>query len=249
MSNITPFDFNGKEVRAIEGQDGSVWFVAKDVCAILDLSNVTEALRHLDDDEKNSIRNPEVNRGNPNLAIVSESGLYKWVFRSGKPEAKALTKWVTSEVLPALRKNGIYVAPNANEQAIKAVGSEFRAAFSIAKLVLGDRNAAAISANQWIHRRMGVDCLSELGMTHLLSEKQERTMRVTDLGKYLGMSAVKLNKMLEEQGFQVKGPDGEWHPTEKGKPFARVFDTGKAHKSGTPVQQVKWTEDVLKAIQ
>ena len=110
-NNLIPFSFNCQEVRAIliESQP---WFVAKDVCDVLELSNPTEALRSLDDDERNTLRIPEgiPSKGNPNMNIISESGLYALIFKSRKPEAKAFRKWVTSTVLPTLFRTGRFEA-------------------------------------------------------------------------------------------------------------------------------------------
>ena len=92
-------------------KDGEPWFVAKDVCECLELDNVTEALRGLDDDEKITLSNPE---GNPRAGIphqmnvVSEAGLYSLILRSRKPEAKAFKRWITHEVLPSIRRTGQY---------------------------------------------------------------------------------------------------------------------------------------------
>lgn len=120
--DITPFDFNGKEVRAIEGQDGSVWLVAKDVCEVLELTNPTEALRALDDDERSALSISEVSSNGVeqrrSVNIISESGLYRLTFKSRKPDAKRFTKWVTSEVVPAIRKHGGYLTPAAIEKAL-----------------------------------------------------------------------------------------------------------------------------------
>lgn len=91
------------EVRAITGEDGGAWFVAKDVCEVLELANVSQALMALDSDEKDDINISGANNDSGRLRkhrIISEPGLYKLTFRSTKPEAKRLTKWVTSEVLP-----------------------------------------------------------------------------------------------------------------------------------------------------
>lgn len=115
--DITPFNFNDKEVRAITGEDGSVWLVAKDVCAVLGLSNSRQATADLDDDEKGVITADTLG-GPQEMAIISESGLYKLTFKSRKPEAKAFTKWVTSEVIPAIRKHGGYLTPAAIEKAL-----------------------------------------------------------------------------------------------------------------------------------
>lgn len=83
------------------------WVVAKDVCDILELGNVTKALYALEDDEKLIL--PIVRAGQTrNTNLVNESGLYALIFKSRKPEAKQFRKWITSEVLPALRKQGFY---------------------------------------------------------------------------------------------------------------------------------------------
>lgn len=94
--------------------DGEPWFVAADVCKALDLDNPTQALTRLDEDEKShTLISNEGNRGNPNVSIVNEPGFYTLVLGSRKPEAKAFKRWVTHEVLPALRKTGSYTMPNA----------------------------------------------------------------------------------------------------------------------------------------
>ncbi len=115
---LVPFAFGDNMVRVHMDENGNPWWVAKDVCRVLELGNVTEATRNLDDDEKSIFRNPEVTSsgGNPNLLIISESGLYALVFRSRKPEAKAFSKWVRSEVLPALRKTGRYETPHTTQE-------------------------------------------------------------------------------------------------------------------------------------
>jgi prophage antirepressor-like protein len=110
--------------------DGEPWFVAKDVCDILGLGNAREALRNLDDDERGSVRITDGTSpagGNPNMNIVSESGLYTLIMRSNKPEAKAFRRWVTHEVLPSIRKTGRYVIPRKThaKAEIEAAGKDF----------------------------------------------------------------------------------------------------------------------------
>lgn len=102
-------------IRALS-VDGEPWFVAKDVCDALGLNNTTEALRNLDEDEKSNISNSELaQNGGRSPLIISEPGLYKLIMRSRKPEAKAFQRWVTHEVLPALRRDGAYVASDGTE--------------------------------------------------------------------------------------------------------------------------------------
>ena len=105
MSNIIPFNYESKQVRVIKDNEGNPWWIASDVCEIIDLSNTTEALRNLDDDEKSTLR---ISEGGPERNIINEPGLYSLIIRSNKPEAKKFKRWITHEVLPSIRKNGRY---------------------------------------------------------------------------------------------------------------------------------------------
>lgn len=103
---VVQFNFKGQEVRTVKDKYGEIWFVAKDVCKVLEIKNPTDALKRLDEDERarlNLGRQGETN-------IVNEYGLYNLILGSRKPEAKAFKRWVTHEVIPAIRKTGGYVA-------------------------------------------------------------------------------------------------------------------------------------------
>ena len=89
------------------------WFMAKDVCEILGLNNVSQALTQLDADEKHGIITNDVTGRNQEIRFVNESGMYALIFQSRKPQARAFRKWVTGEVLPSLWKYGYYVDPGA----------------------------------------------------------------------------------------------------------------------------------------
>jgi anti-repressor protein len=121
-NQAVPFFFNEHEVRALTGEDGEPWFVARDVCNVLGLANITEALRGLESDEKADFKIPEVSSNGTRQArvyfIISESGLYQLIFKSRKPEAKEFTRWVKREVLPAIRKHGAYMTSDTLEKAI-----------------------------------------------------------------------------------------------------------------------------------
>ena len=103
------FNLNENSVR-VQIINDEPWFVAKDVCDSICLENSRKATAKLDDDEKrvSLIVTPS---GEQQMTIVNESGLYNLIFQSRKPEAKAFKKWVTSEVLPSIRKNGTYSNP------------------------------------------------------------------------------------------------------------------------------------------
>lgn len=104
---IVSFNFDGTEIRALD-QDGQPWFVLSDVCSVLDISNPSDAASRLDDDEKNTIAITDGTPGNPNKLTINESGLYSLILTSRKESAKQFKKWVTSEVLPQIRKTGQY---------------------------------------------------------------------------------------------------------------------------------------------
>ncbi len=122
MTSLVIFDFRGAQVRTLGTLERPL-FRAEDVCAILDLGNVAQACGRLDQDEAELIVDPakfsheSVGPGTGTRAYkvlyVTESGLYSLIFQSRKEEAKAFKKWLTSEVLPALRRQGHYSVPGA----------------------------------------------------------------------------------------------------------------------------------------
>ncbi|MBY7733467.1 phage antirepressor [Francisella philomiragia] len=118
--NITNFNFHNQQVRTIS-QSGEPWFIAKDVAAILGYRDAYTAIRGLDADEKDTHIVCTLG-GNQNMAIINESGLYSLILNSRVSQAKTFKKWVTSEVLPSIRKNGGYIAnqEKMNEQDILA---------------------------------------------------------------------------------------------------------------------------------
>lgn len=104
-SEIQSYNFNGAALRTLTDENGEPWFVAKDVCDILEISNPSDALKRLDDDERSRFnlgRQGETN-------IVNEAGLYVLVLGSRKPEAHEFKRWVTHEVLPQIRRTGGYI--------------------------------------------------------------------------------------------------------------------------------------------
>lgn len=104
MNELKVFSYESNEVRTVM-IDGQPWWIAKDVCDVLGVDNVSQALDRIDDDERNTIILNE-GIGNPEKAVINESGLYSLVLSSRKPEAKAFKKWITSKVLPSIRKTG-----------------------------------------------------------------------------------------------------------------------------------------------
>ena len=109
MSNgeLKIFNYENNEVRTTV-KDGEVWWVLKDVCDVLGLSNSRKVAERLDDDEK-GVTLSDTLGGTQKITIINEAGLYKVILRSDKPEAKKFMHWVTHEVLPSIRKHGAYI--------------------------------------------------------------------------------------------------------------------------------------------
>ena len=106
MRNLQKFTFEAHDVRTVDIH-GQTWFVAKDVCDVLDYTNSRQALVKLDNDEK-GVSLIDTPSGSQEMTIINEFGLYSLILGSRKPEARRFKKWITNEVLPSIRKNGGY---------------------------------------------------------------------------------------------------------------------------------------------
>lgn len=144
----TMHNFNGAEVRTIT-INNEHYFIAKDVCDVLEISNHIEALSKLDEDEKGGYVIP-TQFGDKLTNCVNESGLYHLIFKSRKPQAKAFRKWVTAEVLPAIRKTGSYSVGEMADmpKELKGIGSEMVAIYNEYKI----QPSYTISDLWWILR-------------------------------------------------------------------------------------------------
>jgi hypothetical protein len=132
----------------------------------------------------------------------------------------------------------------------REAASTFRAYRGIAKLIGLDENQAALSAARATKLETGIDPLAQLGITHLLAPQQQLLLTPSDIGVRLGgKSAIAVNKLLAERGFQVTKRDGKghsyWEPTSAGEPHATLLDTGKRQGNGTPIRQLKWTAGIV----
>ncbi len=106
-NEIQVWNYESSEIRTIQ-KDGEPWFVLSDVCKVLELSSPHKVADRLENDERNQIPVTDSLGRYQNTAIINESGLYTVILRSDKPQAKPFRKWVTSEVLPSIRKHGSY---------------------------------------------------------------------------------------------------------------------------------------------
>lgn len=98
--------FEGRDVRMVS-RNGEPWWVAKDVCDVLEIGNSRDAIARLDDDEK-GVGSIDTLGGTQEMTMVNESGLYSLIIGSRKPESKRFKRWITHEVLPSIRRTGVY---------------------------------------------------------------------------------------------------------------------------------------------
>ncbi len=111
------FNYAGKEIRTVQ-KDSEVWWVLKDVCDVLELSNPSMIADRLDEDEQMKVDPKQYlgSKSNEPVTVINESGLYNVILLSRKPEAKVFKRWVTHEVLPSIRKYGVYATAETAER-------------------------------------------------------------------------------------------------------------------------------------
>lgn len=140
-SRVFPFSYRDSKVRLII-QNGEPWFVAKDVCDVLGYVNSRKAVSdHLDADEK-GVTICDTLGGKQEVSIISESGLYTLILRSNKPEARPFRRWVTHEVLPSLRRSGVYQLARDDAPPLDEMEAEVKRCRAAAAIITADMKSA-----------------------------------------------------------------------------------------------------------
>lgn len=248
MNSVSIFQYHDVQVRAQRDANGEPLFCLADVCKVLELSNsssVAASVREefaegtkLNLDPLVTIR-INTNGGSQNVAFITEPQLYFVLMRSRSENARPFRQWVVSEVLPTIRKTGSY-----STQYNKLSVSEKMEAAKILLAPAGiEGNQLTLALDKVYKANTGESLLAQTGV-ELKAPTQERLVNPTDLGKPLGLSAIKVNQRLAALGYQVRRAK-EWELTEKGKSLGGVYlDTGKKHSSGVPIRQIKWPSAV-----
>jgi prophage antirepressor-like protein len=241
---LAPFDFEGRQVRIVTDAQGEPWFVAADVLSTISLDR--KALERLDDDEKgvNSIHTPG---GVQEMTTVNEPGLYALVLGSRKAEAKRFKRWVTHEVLPAIRKTGSYAVP-----AIAALPAPTQDRVT-SLLLIGEAVAKVPGVKAGIAMAATLTCIHE--NTGLAIETLRRalpaanepicSLNATQLGKLVGLSAKTTNLRLANLGLQVRNERDEWELTEVGEAWAEAMPYSRNGHSG---YQILWNPMVAQEM-
>ena len=225
MSNeIVPQVFESSEfgaIRAMRGEDGQPWFVAKDVCDALGLGRQQDSTRYLDDDEKGEclVNTPS---GNQRMVTVSEAGLYSLILRSRKPEAHAFKRWVTHEVLPALRRDGAYVASDGAEDDATLMARALLAAKRA--IDRKDRRIAELEP-----KALFADAVSASDGTCLVGELAKM---MTQAGFPIGQN--RLFALLRDDGFLGKSGSNRNVPLQRYVEMGlfRIKETAVTHADG-----------------
>ncbi|HHW4679863.1 MAG TPA: BRO-N domain-containing protein [Xylella sp.] len=231
MSAIIPFQFEAHAVRVQVDDAGLPWFNASDVCDALEMGNPSQAIKsHVDADDLQKLEVIDNLGHTQRTNHVNESGLYALILGSTKDAAKRFKRWVTSEVLPALRKTGRYLSPG-TLYSLPAPTQDRVSAI----LLIGDAIARVPGVKPGIAAAATLDCIRE--NTGLTTERLRRalpsaneavcSLNVTQLGKALHRSARAMNQALASNGLQFCNDRDEWELTDAGRvwgealPYAR----------------------------
>ena len=246
MNNLVSLNFQNSNVRIETTEEGEVLFCAKDVCDVLGYTNSSKAINdHTDKNYDLTNRYLIDSLGRKQQAVfINESGLYALIFGSKLEKAKEFKHWVTSEVLPSIRKTGKYESNSLIKPSLKELTEV--ASFILEKAGITG-NQLALSLDKLHRTKTGESALALTG-TVLIAETQGQLYTPTQLGKEIGLSAQRVNFVLGSLGFQERF-DNLWELTKAGKEKGGTYlDTNKRHSNGTPVRQLKWPLDVLKDI-
>lgn len=228
-------------IRSLE-LNGEPWFVGKDVAEVLGYKEPRSAISKKVDEDDRGVAKMETPSGIQEMTIINESGLYSLILSSKLPKAKAFKRWVTSEVLPAIRRTGGYIptTPQMSEQEIMAKAVQISMA-TIAQqkdviLALESRNAMQ---EQIIHEMQ-----PKADYTDMILQSKS-VVNINQIAKDYGMTAQEMNKILHEIGVQYK-QGGQWLLYKAyhsyGYTHSETFNI--THKDGTPdvVMNTKWTQ-------
>ncbi len=242
MSGIIPFDFDGRAIRVME-RAGEPWFVAGDVCDALTISNTGDALSRLDEDEKDDIAITDAIGRMQQTGVVSESGLYSLILTSRKPEAKRFKKWVTTEVLPSIRKTGQYRNPQRPQQA--ATVAALLAIGRAVSRVPGVKPELAMSVTlNLIERTTGLPATQMRLALPGGAPAEAVKLNATQIGERVGRNAREVNAALATLGFQAKTDRGNV-VTEAGTKYGEMTPFTRHGHSG---YQPLWYEGVIEPL-
>lgn len=229
MNNeLQSFSFQGNYLRVLK-INNEPWFIGKDLAEILGYSNTRDAIsKHVDDEDKNTVAIRDgITRGNPNQTIVNESGMYSLILGSKLPNAKQFKRWVTSEVLPAIRKHGAYMT---DEKAFD---------------VVHNKNGLADLLQQAAEQLKQKDIeIAEMKPKAVFADSvatSHTTVLVGELAKILKGNGIdigtnRLFAWMRKNGYLINRKGSDWNmPTQKSMNLGlfKIKETAINHSNGT----------------
>lgn len=248
MKEMQIFNYHNNQVRTVQ-KDGEPWFVLKDVCQVFGEANYRRVAGRLDEDEKgvSQIATPG---GIQSMTVINEAGLYTALFTMQPEKArgvdaeyiekrqaqlKSFRKWVTSEVLPSIRKTGVYISPQIDSNML----------FQLAEAMAAkEKEIQALTAENECQRLMIAESAPKLQYLDTILSSPG-TVATTQIAADYGMSARKLNKILNEAGLQ-HNVNGQWilYRKHMNKGYTKSDTISFLHSDGRPDTKLntKWTQ-------
>ena len=227
------------EVRSVV-KGGEPWFAAKDVCDYLSISKHRDAISRLDDDERGSFEVDTLG-GRQNRAAVNEYGLYSLVLSSRKPEAKDFKRWVTHEVIPAIRKTGMYMTDNAVQNILNNPTAFIEILTEYKKVQEENKALAMQNASQ---KQLIGELKPKADYTDLIL-KSKSLVTITQIAKDYGMSGQAMNKILHNLGI-IYNQSGQWllYSKHQAKGYTHSETVNIVHSDGREdvKMNTKWTQ-------
>ncbi len=228
MNKLQVFSYEGKEVRTIQ-RDGETWWVLKDVCDVLGLSNARMIADRLDEDDV-SLAYVTDNMGRQQQTnIVNESGLYNVILRSDKPEAKKFKRWVTHEVLPQIRRHGAYITSSKLEEIMNDPDSWIKLLTAL-KDERQEKERLKLQAAEDKPKVVFADAVSVSDGTILIGELAKILK-----GNGIEIGQNRLFERLRQEGFLIKRKGTDYNaPTQKSMELGlfKVKETAITHSDG-----------------
>ena len=235
-------------------KDNETWFVGKDVCEILKYQNGSRDInRHVDEEDRQILKSTKtvvLENGIParGLTIINESGLYSLVLSFKLPNAKKFKRWVTSEVLPSIRKHGIYATTQTIETMLADPDNAIRMLTALkeerAKRIEQEKQIATLTAENQMQAQMISEFKPKVEYVDIILRSTD-TVTTTQIAADYGLSAKKLNKILHDEKIQHKVND-QWilykEQMNKGYTKSETIDITRSDGRVEAKMYTKWTQ-------
>jgi len=228
MNKLQVFSYEGKEVRTIQ-RNGETWWVLKDVCGVLELSNARMIADRLDEDDVSLAYVTDSMGRQQQTNIVNESGLYNVILRSDKPEAKKFKRWVTHEVLPQIRRHGAYITTSKLEEIMNDPDSWIKLLTAL-KEERQEKERLQLQVAQDKPKVVFADAVSVSDGTILIGELAKILK-----GNGIEIGQNRLFERLRQDGFLIKRKGTDYNaPTQKAMELGlfKVKETAITHSDG-----------------